>query len=175
MRQGLIHIYCGDGKGKTTAAVGLAVRAAGSGMQVLFTQFLKNDSSGELYILDQLSQIECIHLPGDYGFFRTLTPQEQTEVKTRCQLLWKLIKDKIQTGNYELLVIDELMAACSYGLIEENEVVSLLQDKPYTLEVVMTGRSPSARIMDLADYISEIKKIKHPFDQNIGARKGIEF
>ena len=89
MRQGMIHIYCGDGKGKTTAATGLAVRAAGSGMKVLFARFLKNENSAELCVLDQIPGIEVIHLPKSYGFYNTQSEEEKAETKQMYEELWK--------------------------------------------------------------------------------------
>ena len=150
MEQGLIHIYCGDGKGKTSAAIGLAVRAAGSGLKVLFTRFLKNESSGELAILDDISQIKVLQL-------------------------WRAIELEILTGRYDVLVIDEFMAAYRYDLIPKEEAIEFLEKKPKELEIVLTGRNPDEKLIELADYVSEIKKVKHPFDQGIYARKGIEY
>ena len=135
MEQGLIHIYCGDGKGKTSAAIGLAVRAAGSGLKVLFTRFLKNESSGELAILDDISQIKVLHLEKSYGFFKNLSEEKKQEVRETYLQLWRAIE----------------------------------------LEIVLTGRNPDEKLIELADYVSEIKKVKHPFDQGIYARKGIEY
>lgn len=172
---GLIHIYCGDGKGKTTAATGLALRAAGSGMKVLFARFLKNESSGELQILDRIPEIEVMHLPKSFGFYRTLSAGEKAEMKQMYEELWIQIEAKSATGLYQMLVIDELMAAYQYHLVDKERVVRFLKEKPEALEVVLTGRNPSDEIIALADYISEIKKIRHPYDQGILARKGIEF
>lgn len=175
MKQGLLHIYCGDGKGKTTAATGLAVRAAGSGMQVLFARFLKNEFSGELKVLDQIPEIEVMHLEKSYGFFKTLSDEEKEEVRRMYGRLWNQIKEKIQTGKYEMLVIDEFMAAYRYGLIPNEEAVTFFKERPKGLEVVLTGRDPAEEIKELADYISEIQMIRHPFEKGIRARKGIEF
>lgn len=172
---GLIHIYCGDGKGKTTAATGLAVRAAGNGMQVLFARFLKQENSCELKILDEISNIEVIHLDKKFGFYNMLDEFKKSELKEIYHALWNEIKSKIRMGNYQLLVVDEIMAACNYGIINWGEVIEFLKQKPEGLEVVMTGRNPTKELIEIADYVSEIIKIKHPFDQNIGARPGIEY
>ena len=101
MEQGLIHIYCGDGKGKTSAAIGLAVRAAGSGLKVLFTRFLKNESSGELAILDDISQIKVLHLEKSYGFFKNLSEEKKQEVRETYLRLWRAIELEILTGRYD--------------------------------------------------------------------------
>ena len=175
MARGMIHIYCGDGKGKTTAATGLAVRAAGCGMKVLFARFLKNENSGELRILDSVPEIEVLHLERSYGFFNTLTDEEKEEVRQMYGQLWDLIKEKISGGQFQMLVIDEFMAAYRYGLIGREEALDLLTGKPEALELVLTGRDPGPELTALADYVSEIRKVKHPFDQGILARRGIEY
>ncbi len=175
MARGMIHIYCGDGKGKTTAATGLAVRAAGCGMKVLFARFLKNENSGELRILDSVPEIEVLHLERSYGFFNTLTDEEKEEVRQMYGQLWELIREKISGGQFQMLVIDEFMAAYRYGLIGREEALDLLTGKPEALELVLTGRDPGPELTALADYVSEIRKVKHPFDQGILARRGIEY
>ena len=174
MRQGMIHIYCGDGKGKTTAATGLAVRAAGSGMKVLFARFLKNENSAELCVLDQIPGIEVIHLPKSYGFYNTQSEEEKAETKQMYEELWKYALDRAKNGACDMLVMDEFMAADRYGLIPHEEAIQFLKEKPEGLEVVLTGREPGEELLELADYVTEMRKVKHPFDQGIPARKGIE-
>lgn len=175
MERGMIHIYCGDGKGKTTAAIGLAVRAAGSGKKVLFARFLKNEDSGELRILDAVPEIEVIHLEKSYGFFRALTEKEQEEARQMYASVWGCVREKAAEGSYDMVVIDEFMAAYRYGLISHEEAVVFLTGKPEEMEVVLTGRDPEPELTELADYVSEIRKVKHPFDRGIMARKGIEY
>ena len=175
MKQGLIHIYCGDGKGKTSAATGLAVRAAGCGMKVLFARFLKNEESGELKILDEVSKINVIHLERSYGFYNTLSEREKEEVRLMYEKLWHRILDMISNSTYDVLVMDEFMAAYNYGLIPHEEALTFLKEKPAGLEIVLTGRNPDKRLVELADYVSEIRKVKHPFDRGILARRGIEY
>ena len=175
MEKGLIHIYCGDGKGKTSAATGLAVRAAGCGKQVLFARFLKNEESGELEILDRIPEIHVIHLERSFGFYRTLTEEEQAEVRQMYEALWQDIVQKAETDVYDVLVMDEFMAAYNYGLIGHDAAFAFLREKPVRLEVVLTGRDPDEALVELADYVSEIRKVKHPFDRGIRARRGIEY
>ena len=175
MIQGLIHIYCGDGKGKTSAAVGLAVRAAGRGEKVLFARFLKNEDSGELNVLDAIPEIDVIHLDKVYGFFYRLNEEEKEEARKTYGDLWKKILQRISDEAYGVLVMDEFMAAWQYGLIPREEALSFLKEKPDSLEVVLTGRDPDDRLVELADYVSEIHKVKHPFDRGIRAREGIEY
>lgn len=175
MTQGLIHIYCGDGKGKTSAAAGLAIRAAGTGMKVLFARFLKNEHSGELKVLDTVPEIEVMHLERSYGFFSTLSDREKEEVRAMYLGLWNKIRKKTLSGGYDMLVIDEFMAAYNYGLIPHEEALRFLKEKPEALEIVLTGRNPEEALVELADYVSEIRKVKHPFDRGITAREGIEY
>ncbi|HJD41539.1 MAG TPA: cob(I)yrinic acid a,c-diamide adenosyltransferase [Candidatus Mediterraneibacter quadrami] len=175
MEKGLIHIYCGDGKGKTSAATGLAVRAAGCGKQVLFARFLKNEESGELEILDRIPEIHVIHLERSFGFYRTLTEEEQAEVRQMYEALWQDIVRRAETDVYDVLVMDEFMAAYNYGLIGHDAAFAFLREKPERLEVVLTGRDPDGDLVELADYVSEIRKVKHPFDRGIRARRGIEY
>lgn len=175
MNTGLLHIYCGDGKGKTTAATGLAVRAAGSGFKVLFGRFLKNEASGELKVLDKIQDIEVLHLPKSFGFYNTLSEAEKKEAADMYEKLWETLCKEALTGKYQMLVIDEFMAAWNYGLIDKERALGFLKGRPSFLEVVLTGRNPAPELVELADYVSEIKKIKHPFDRDILARRGIEF
>ena len=170
---GRVHIYCGDGKGKTTAAVGLAIRAAGAGKRVLFTQFFKDGSSSEIRILNQIDDIQVMHKQTVRGFFSRMTP-EQREIAARdytqhFREICALCRDK------DVLILDEIISACNHGTIQESELVSFLENRPENLEVVLTGRNPSSELMATADYVTEMGKIKHPFDQGIAARQGIEY
>lgn len=175
MKQGLIHIYCGDGKGKTTAATGLAVRACGSGMKVLFVRFLKNENSAELCVLDQIPGIEVIHLPHSYGFYQKQTDVQKNETKKMYVNLWQSAVSRVREESFDMLIMDEFMAADRYDLIPHEEAVAFLKEKPEGLEVVLTGRNPSEDLIELADYVSEIQKVKHPYDSGIHARRGIEY
>ena len=171
----LVHIYCGDGKGKTTAATGLAIRMAGYGKKVLFARFLKNERSGELKILDQIKEIEVLHLERSFGFYNQLDEKQKEEWRHTYKVLWKEIQEKVKEGKYDLLVMDEFLHAMRYELVTEEEILKFLQERPKNLEVVMTGRDPSQNLLKAADYVSEIKKVKHPYDEGIFARKGIEY
>lgn len=171
--RGLIHIYCGDGKGKTSAAIGLMVRAAGRRKKILLVRFLKNEDSGELAVLDEIPGIERIRIPEEYGFYWTLTEEEKEQMKKEYTKIWGEIEEK--AGRFDILVIDEFAAAFAHGLIPEDRVVDFLKKKPEYLEVILTGRNPDERILELADYISEIQGIRHPFEKGIPAREGIEY
>ena len=174
---GLIHIYTGDGKGKTTAAVGLAIRCAGSGGKVVFCQFLKDNRSSELNILTALPHIELVQAPQSFGFYKNLNDEQRAAARqTYSQLLRQAIRAAVNSENpARLLVLDEAVAAYNHQLLEQELLLDFLQNtKPAALEVVLTGREPAAELAALADYISNIQKIKHPFDQGVKARRGIE-
>lgn len=175
MTRGLIHIYCGDGKGKTSAAAGIAVRAAGWGKRTLFVRFLKNENSGEVKALRQIAGIEVLPLKKSYGFFSTLKEEEKKEAKATYRELWREAAALVSGGSFDILIADEFMAAYNYGLIPQEEALRFLKEKPQSLEVVLTGRDPDLRLVELADYVSEIRKIRHPFDRGVSARRGIEY
>lgn len=170
---GLIHIYCGDGKGKTTAAVGLAVRAAGAGRKVVFAQFFKNGSSSEIGVLSGMSQVKVDICPKKHGFFKNMDEEERGEA--RCdygELLDRALADAADAG---LLVLDEIISACNHDMVCESLLLEFLKSKPEELEVVLTGREPSDALLSCADYVTEMRKVKHPYDRGVKARKGIEF
>lgn len=170
-----IHIYCGDGKGKTTAAIGLAVRAAGCGKKVLITRFLKTDHSGEVAALQAVPLISVTPCEKSFGFFSQMTDQQKKEAKAYYRELFDQTLHRAVTEKYELLVLDEIMAVCNFGLVEKEQVEAFLETRPEGLEVVLTGRDPWQKLLLKADYVSEIKKLKHPFDHGIKARRGIEY
>ena len=144
-------------------------------MKVLFARFLKNEHSGELKVLDAVPEIEVMHLEKSYGFFSTLSDREKEEVRAMYLGLWNKIRKKTLSGGYDMLVIDEFMAAYNYGLIPHEEALQFLKEKPEALEIVLSGRNPEEALVELADYVSEIRKVKHPFDRGITAREGIEY
>ncbi len=171
--RGLIHIYCGDGKGKTTAAAGLAVRCAGSGGRVLFFQFLKGNNSSERKIL---SGIDGIDVPDGMDNMKFVWKMTEREMAAAGEFYAKRFGEILKNmHNYDMIVLDEVIPAVKHGFIAESELLRLIKIKPEHTEIVMTGREPSERLMAAADYITEMKKIKHPFDSGIAARLGIEY
>ena len=173
MERGLIHIYCGDGKGKTTAAVGLSVRAAGCGRKVVFAQFFKDGHSGECCVLEKLPNLTFLRPEKTFGFFWTLSYEEKAVARDFYTAHLHRAMDLARGA--DLLVLDEAMSACAHGVIDEGELLAFLREKPEGLVVVLTGRDPSQAMQEAADYITEMKKVKHPFDQGIGAREGVEY
>ncbi len=170
---GLIHIYGGDGKGKTSAALGLALRAVGAGRRVLFVQFLKNGTSSEMKLLTKLPQIETAFCPTQHGFYKNMDEAERAAAREDYEAL--LQAALARAAELDLLILDEAVSACNHQLIAEEELLGFLRHKPAELELVLTGRKPSAALLELADYVTEMRKIKHPFDRGVKARKGIEF
>lgn len=169
----MIHIYCGDGKGKTTAAVGLAVRMAGFGGRVLFGQFFKDGSSSEIVSLKALPNLTVRHCKTIPGRFIRLTPEQRQIVSSDyTQYLRDLLDNSVR---YDMLILDEVISACNHGTVPERLLLSFLDSLPEGIEVVLTGRNPSEALLAQADYVTEMCKRRHPFDNGIPAREGIEF
>ncbi len=172
---GLIHIYHGDGKGKTTAAIGLVIRAISNEKRVVFTQFLKGDNSSELKILKTLDNIEFVFCKENFGFVWNMNEDEKQRAKKEYTNQFINAINLAKEINADVLVLDEFCAGYELEFIDNKIALEFLKSKPENLEIVITGRNPKVEIINLADYISEIKKIKHPFDKGIDARKGIEY
>lgn len=170
--KGLIHIYCGDGKGKTTAAIGLAIRAVGAGMKVCFAQFMKAGSSSEWEILKKIEGIQAMIAKNTYGFTWKMTKQEKEELTSINNKCLEEILDQME--DYDLLILDEIISAYQNDLVDKRKVLDILERNQHT-EVVLTGRNPSDEFMDIADYVTEMKCIRHPYEKGIAARKGIEY
>ena len=171
---GFIHIYCGDGKGKTTAAIGLTIRCAGRGGQVLFCQFLKSRPTGELNILQILPTITVLRSQGISKFTFQMAPAELAETKQRQEQFFTQIIERCRKEPPHMLVLDEILSACKLHLLSESDILDFLHHKPAMTEIILTGRDPSPALLHTADYVSEICKRKHPYDRGITARLGIE-
>lgn len=173
--RGCIQIYTGNGKGKTTAAVGAALRCAGHGKRVLFSQFLKDGSSGEIKMLEQLPGICVVPCREKFGFSFLMTKEERAHaVSCYTAYLWKILEEAMR-GEYDMLILDEAIAAYNLAFFDTDSLLTFLKEKPEGMEVILTGRNPAPELLALADYISEIQKIRHPFDEGLAAREGIEF
>ena len=171
---GLIHIYCGEGKGKTTAAIGLAVRHAGFGGKVVLAQFLKDGTSSECRALSKLENVTMLAANPCGKFSFQMTGEEKQQCSAAIGRTFAAATGFAVREGATLLVLDEVCAAVSCGFLPESEVLAFLDGKPDNLEVVLTGRNPSEALQARADYITEMVKRRHPFDKGIGARKGIE-
>lgn len=175
MSNGLIHLYHGDGKGKTTAAIGLAVRAAGSKMKVLFVQFLKTEFSGERHILSHTENVTLTFCPLELKFTFDMDDKEKAQAAKIFKGIFDNAVTTALTEKYDMVVLDEVFEAINAHMLSESEVYEFITNAPSSMEIVMTGHNPPQKFMDCADYITEFKKIKHPYDRGITGRIGIEF
>lgn len=177
MAKGLIHIYTGEGKGKTTSSIGLAIRAAGQGLKVCIVQFLKGGGrgSGELkLILDRVPEIEVISSDMSHPMFLKKKPTV-AELEDACSKTFEICKERASSGEIDLLIMDEINNVVAQDWLPWEEVDSFLKDKPENLEVVLTGRDAPQQLQSVADYVTEMLKIKHPYDDGFIARRGIEY
>ena len=250
---GMVHIYCGDGKGKTTAALGLALRAAGNGVPVMIVRFLKNDGSGEVGILENVPGVYLFPCERQFGFTWTMSEEQKAEAgeyftelferawEMGCKTVREDVEgagkadgcmagenwgsDSVSDGSSRrdigacgtgssvsgspvsgspvsgspvsgspvstppasapltsppceiraLLVLDEIMAAVNSGFVANERLLAALDHRPDGLEVVLTGRGPSEELLSRADYVTEMRAVKHPYEKGVGARKGVEY
>ncbi|MEG0013744.1 MAG: cob(I)yrinic acid a,c-diamide adenosyltransferase [Cellulosilyticaceae bacterium] len=176
MEQGLVQIYCGNGKGKTTSAIGLGIRAIGSKLKVIMIQFLKNDNTGECETLKNLEPyFKVFHFEKRRGFTWTLTDEEKAELKNEIAMAIKFAKKVMDTEECDVLILDEIFGAISGGFVTEEELCELIDGKTDQVELVLTGRDVPESVAQRAAYISKIEPVKHPMNEGIMARKGIEY
>ena len=171
---GCIHIYTGDGKGKTTAAMGLAMRAAGWGKRVLVVQFLKGGVTGELASLEAL-EIPVRRNNQAYGFFSTLDEAERKTLIAEQNAMLADAAGYIRKNRYDLVVLDELIGAYQIGAVDRELADALVTGGPYEAELILTGRDAPSAWMEAADYVTEMQEIKHPYRRGLQSRQGIEF
>lgn len=172
---GFLQVYCGNGKGKTTAALGLAVRAAGAGMRVHIIQLLKGADTAELSVLRGISGITLERCDKDYGFFYTMAEQDKAEITACHNSMLQRGYAMAREGLIDMLILDELSVAYDLGLLDRAAAEKFLTEKPGNAELVITGRSPADIFIGAADYVSEIKCVKHPYERGVEARRGIEY
>ncbi len=176
-RKGLIHIYTGDGKGKTTASIGLAVRAVGQGLKVIFVQFFKEDkvASGEKEIFrNHIEGIELIRSNVRHPFF-TGEATDEEGVRASVKETFERAVKKAQEEDVDMLVFDEIIGAVNGKWLDIDDLMAFLTNRAPHMEVVLTGRDAPVELVKLADYVTEMLCIKHPFECGHKARKGIEF
>lgn len=169
----MIHLYHGNGKGKTTAAMGLALRMAGRGRPVVIAQFLKGADSGERPALARLPQVTLLPVPERVKFLFAMTEEERQQEARRARELLARAKQAAADPNCGLVVLDEVCDGVNAGLLPLAELLSLLDCAK--AEVVLTGRDPAPELIARADYVTRFQKEKHPFDRGIPARTGVEF
>lgn len=170
---GLIQVYTGNGKGKTTAALGLALRAAGSGLKTFIGQFMKGSHYGELKALEQLESLITVEQFGDRDHARR--GEVSLEHITQAQAGLKRIEKVLHGGEFDIVVMDEVNTACFFGQLQVSEVLGVLQNRPPNVEIVLTGRYAPAEFIELADLVTEMVQVRHPYQHGLLARQGIEF
>ena len=171
MSLGLTHLYCGDGKGKTTAAMGLALRAAGRGLRVVIVQFLKSGDSGELSLLRTLPNVTVLSGKGSTKFSFQMNEEERCAAKAKHETH---LREALSLP-FDVLVLDEAASAHNTGLLATALLEEAIHHRQPNTELVLTGRNPAAFLLEAADYVTEMKCCKHPFERGVAAREGIEF
>ena len=172
MKTGIVQVYTGNGKGKTTAAVGLGLRAVGHGMKVFMLQFMKGDPEyGELLALNKIEGFDYLQ-SGLPTFVVRGNPSEE-DLRLAREGLEKA-KELLKEGSYDLVILDEINCAVDYGLLSVRDVLDLMEMKPPNVELVLTGRRAPKEIIDTADLVSEVREVKHPYARGLESREGIE-
>jgi cob(I)alamin adenosyltransferase len=171
-RRGLVQIFTGDGKGKTSAAIGAVIRALGHGFKVYIGFFMKDRPSGERDVLSRLPNVTMESF-GAGGFVdrANIKPEE----KERAKRGLAAASQAVLSGNYDLVVLDEINLAVAWNLVERDEVLKLIDSKPEGVELILTGRQADSKLVQSADLVTEMLKIKHPYDEGVKAREGIEY
>lgn len=169
----MIHYYYGDGKGKTSAAAGAALRAIGNKMNVLFIQFFKDGKSGEITALNRLENIDCIVPDIDYSLFQKIDGEYKNKLKNKYSELADMAFG--QSEKYDMIIFDEGIDAYSLGLLPKEDFLKQLNKYKDKKEIILTGHNLVAELVEISDYVSEIKSIKHPFENGQKARRGIEY
>ena len=177
LEQGLVSVFTGEGKGKTSAAIGIAVRAAGWGARVYMLGMMKGgayaEEHGEYFILKNLPNVTVIYF-GERSWLRSGPSQVAYRAKTKEQLL--AAKNTMLSGDYDIVILDEINQATFKGLVDVPDVLDIIKNRPENLELILTGRGAAPEVVQAADLVSEILAIKHPFtEEGIRARKGIDY
>ena len=168
--RGLVHVYTGDGKGKTTAALGLALRVVGQGMKVIIIQFIKGDCTcGEHLSAARYHLFEIVQLNTGNSFTQNLEELRSTTEQTLAHA-----EKIVLGGDYDVVILDEIFVAISKGLVSTEQTLSLMSMKPGPMELILTGRGAPKEIIEQADLVTEMVAVKHPFTKGVMARKGIE-
>lgn len=176
LEEGKVAIYTGNGKGKTTAAIGQAIRAYGYGLKVYIVQFLKSRDTSELNVLNSLGEnLKVFRFERERDFFWNLNEEEKKELKEDVDKAYNFIKKVLINEECDVLIIDEIMGVLGNKLLTENEVLELIKIKPSNMELIMTGRNVPRSIIEKADLVTEMKEVKHYFKDGTPARRGIEY
>jgi cob(I)alamin adenosyltransferase len=171
MRRGYVQVYTGDGKGKTTAALGLALRAAGAGLSVFIAQFVKKQKCSEHRALERFSGIITVRRYGG-GLIPKTGPDEADVASARKGI--REVTGLIRTGSYDVVILDEINVAIDLGLVGVDDVLRLIRERPAHIELILTGRNADKRIIAEADLVTEMREVKHYFKKGVAGRGGIE-
>jgi len=169
--KGYVHVYTGNGKGKTTAAIGLAIRAAGAGMRVYIAQFVKGMHYSELDALDRYADRITLKQYGRDCFIKQEPSEEDIQAARKG---FEEVKGVLASGDYQMVILDEANIATHYNLFSADELIELVRSKPESVELVITGRGADPKVIAVADLVTEMKEIKHYHNRGIEARQGIE-
>ena len=169
----MLHIYHGDGKGKTTAAFGLALRAAGHSRRVIIAQFLKSEQSGERRSMEYVPHVLLLPLPDEIKFTFQMSVTERAECEALCMRMLDDVVRLAEEGS--MVLLDEVMGALSSDMLQLDDVLDCLDALPEDCEVVLTGRNPPDQLLRRADYVTEMKLQRHPYEKGVMAREGIEY
>ena len=173
VKKGIVMVFTGNGKGKTTAALGIAIRAMGHGFKICMIQFIKGSwKYGELEAVKRFTDLMDFHVTGR-GF--TWKSEDFEKDKKAAREGWRLAKEVMASGKYRIIILDELTYLIKLNMIDEKEVVEAILNKPQDLHIVVTGRDAPVSLIDAADLVTELKAVKHPLEKGIKAQKGIEF
>lgn len=172
--KGYIHIYTGNGKGKTTAALGLCFRAAGCGMSSVFIQFMKGQKTGELSASRMTDSLITIEQYGSPKLLLNNNPDIFEEHRSEAIKGYARAMELLRNGGYEIVVLDEILNLLNFKMIDVQMVIDLIRAKPESVELILTGRGAPEELMRLADLVTEMREIKHYFNSGVKARKGIE-
>jgi cob(I)alamin adenosyltransferase len=176
LERGYVQVYTGNGKGKTTAALGQAIRAVGNGLNVYMLQFLKTDATGELEIARLIGEpFQIFRFESKKDFFWKLSEDEKLVLKAEIDKAYSFAMEVIKNNRCDVFILDEIMAVIKNGLLTQQQVIELINHKPMHMELILTGRNLPEAIRDKADLVTEMKEIKHYMQQGVYARQGIEY
>lgn len=172
----MIHLYTGEGKGKTTAAIGQAMRAAGSGYLVVFAQFMKGNDTGELHSLAAIPEVQFLRSEKSFGFYSAMNDDQKAELTQIHNGMLNTLLARAEEGETFLMVLDEITYPVNWNLLDVERLKDLLSyARSSQMEIVLTGRDPAQFLQDSADYITRMECVRHPYKRGIEARKGVEF
>lgn len=175
----MIQLYCGEGKGKTTAAIGAVIRAVGRERRVLFAQLMKGAESGEISVLKRLPQVRVLRPNRKDGFFSSMSESDRRELrKVQDEMLDEILR-ALKNGEADFVVLDEITHACRYGMVAKERLWEIIkyvkENEKQEMELVLTGRGPEADLEEACDYVSRIACVRHPFEKGVTARIGVEY